>query len=176
MDWLVFRLGQSGGVAVFQNKFPHFPCMKLKQFVIAADGSVNQRGLNYYLESRIAYFSEYVQDNWVAEVFGTDNYHLELELKGEEVTSWSCDCPYDLGEICKHLIALGHAILEEKERRQFAETHQVNQKMLSMPSFAEIVGATGAEFEKADLEKFIAEYGKHRSDFRAAFQEWFVKK
>lgn len=150
--------------------------MKLKQFVVAADPAVNQRGLNYYLESRISYFSEYKPGLWVAEVTGMDEYHLQVELKGEKVKSWACDCPYDMGDICKHLIALGHAILEEQERRQFAETHQVNQKMLSAPSFAKLVETSGTQVEQADLMAFIAEWGKHRSDFRAAFQEWFVEK
>lgn len=38
---------------------------------------------------------------------------MEVEIANGEVTDWSCDCPYDWGDTCKHVAAVLFAIREE---------------------------------------------------------------
>ena len=149
--------------------------MVLSQFVVSAFPDVNRRGLDYYYASRIASFSEYRPGWWVAEVEGTDTYQLEIHLDQQTVTQYACSCPYDQGPVCKHLIALGHAILEEQQRRDFAEKHRVDQKMLSEPSFHELVQEKMARWGPKGLAAFVSEYGRHNAAFRRAFQNWDAK-
>ena len=53
-------------------------------------------------------------DTWTAEVEGNDLYSVEIQFSGDEIISWNCDCPYDGGDICKHVVAF---LLYIKENR-----------------------------------------------------------
>ena len=72
-----------------------------------------QRGMNYYDGDAVIDLDEVAPDEWVATVQGTDEYIVELSLKGREVRSWSCECPYDGGDICKHVVAVVLAIRDK---------------------------------------------------------------
>ena len=69
-----------------------------------------QRGVDYYDNDAVIDLDEMALGEWVATVEGTDEYLVELSLKGREVQSWSCECPYDGGDICKHVVAVVLAI------------------------------------------------------------------
>ncbi|MCW7946602.1 hypothetical protein AAW14_32485 [Streptomyces hygroscopicus] len=58
-----------------------------------------------------------VGDGWVtASVHGTERYEVELTLDGPGGLVGECDCPYGLeGNFCKHLVALGLAVLAQRE-------------------------------------------------------------
>ncbi|MDR1705843.1 MAG: SWIM zinc finger domain-containing protein, partial [Clostridiales bacterium] len=43
-------------------------------------------------------------------VEGSDAYSVGVTLKDGEITDCSCDCPYDWGEYCKHLVAVFYAL------------------------------------------------------------------
>ena len=65
-----------------------------------------QRGMDYYDDNAVIDLEEVSPGEWVATVEGTVDYEVELSLNGREVESWSCDCPYDGGDICKHVVAV----------------------------------------------------------------------
>jgi hypothetical protein len=60
-------------------------------------------------------------DTWTADVYGTDDYTVEVDIEDGEVTDWSCDCPYDWGDICKHVAAVLFAIREEAPEKPVAK-------------------------------------------------------
>ena len=72
-----------------------------------------QRGMDYYDDDAVIDLDEMAPGEWVATVEGTDEYLVELSLKGREVQSWSCECPYDGGDICKHVVAVVLAIRDK---------------------------------------------------------------
>lgn len=41
-----------------------------------------------------------------AVVQGSDGYTVRVRVKGSTVTEHVCDCPYDPGPVCKHVVAL----------------------------------------------------------------------
>ena len=53
--------------------------------------------------------------HWFASVHGSEIY--EVAIKGiRSIKEWDCDCPYDRGPICKHVVAVLYAIRLEKTK------------------------------------------------------------
>ena len=64
------------------------------------------RGYDYYFDDRVEDLR--INSNRVkAVVNGTDYYHVEIKLKGNQIIGMSCDCPYAQdGHNCKHMAAV----------------------------------------------------------------------
>ena len=87
------------------------------------------RGYDYYFDDRVE--DLHINSNRIkAVVHGTDFYHVEIKLKGNQIIGMSCDCPYAQdGHNCKHMAA----VLYEWQLR---ETHPVidNSKLVKEAS------------------------------------------
>lgn len=64
------------------------------------------RGYDYYFDDRVEDLR--INSNRIkAVVNGTDFYHVEIKLNGNQIIGMSCDCPYALdGHNCKHMAAV----------------------------------------------------------------------
>ncbi len=86
----------------------------LSDFDTLVPPKIYSRGEEYYEEGAVFDLHEESEGEWVASVRGTEDYRVEIELKGGQIESWYCDCPYD-GTICKHVVAVVLAIRENRE-------------------------------------------------------------
>jgi uncharacterized Zn finger protein len=69
-----------------------------------------QRGLAYYREGAVEMLQR-KGDVVNAVVLGRERYRVEIGLKGDEITDWSCDCPYaSEGTPCKHMAAVFYGL------------------------------------------------------------------
>ena len=75
-----------------------------------------QRGMDYYEDGAVVALEETSPGEWTATVEGAECYTVEISLDGDEVEAWECDCPYDMGDICKHVVAVVIAIRKEREK------------------------------------------------------------
>jgi uncharacterized Zn finger protein len=50
-------------------------------------------------------FLENAAGEFEAVFVGTEDYNAQLKTKNDTVTEHRCDCPYDLGPVCKHVVA-----------------------------------------------------------------------
>jgi hypothetical protein len=74
-----------------------------------------ERGFDYFMEEAVTQLAN-IGNTWTADVEGTEVYRVEVELaKEDQLDNWFCDCPYDQGPVCKHVIALLFAIREQAE-------------------------------------------------------------
>lgn len=64
------------------------------------------RGYDYYFDDRVE--DLHINSNRIkAVVHGTDFYHVEIKLNGNQIIGMSCDCPYAQdGHNCKHMAAV----------------------------------------------------------------------
>ena len=92
---------------------------KINQHVIEKlfPSHIYARGLNYYHGGRVHGLSYNRQKEiWFAEVRGTDNYYVEVdlsEMNNGRIQTY-CDCPaFDMYESCKHLVAVMLQFAEE---------------------------------------------------------------
>lgn len=73
---------------------------------------VFDRGAAYYYEDDAVGRITQKGDTYKAKVRGTETYHVELTVQLSGPPQIHCDCPYDHGDVCKHGIALGLAVLD----------------------------------------------------------------
>jgi hypothetical protein len=71
-----------------------------------------ERGSAYYYEDDAVGRISRTGDTFKAKVAGTEIYRVELTIRPRKPPKIYCDCPYDYGDVCKHGIALGLAVLD----------------------------------------------------------------
>lgn len=71
------------------------------------------RGAEYHQDGYVSVFNR-TETGMEAEVKGTEVYHVEIELEGENVIHMTCDCPHaESGNNCKHMAAVLFRFEEE---------------------------------------------------------------
>jgi hypothetical protein len=78
----------------------------LNQFEQIIDENILKRGLAYFKNEAITDFTEISKGEYEAVVSGTEDYTVHLEVKNNTVFEHHCDCPYDFGPVCKHVVAV----------------------------------------------------------------------
>jgi len=71
------------------------------------------RGKEYFRNNAVEELRKGNNDEWEAMVSGTSDYEILIQLNGEEIVEWKCDCPYENGPVCKHVVAVLFAISNE---------------------------------------------------------------
>lgn len=80
----------------------------IQQFLDGVDPKILARGKDYYRAGQVESI-EWDGCHVTAEVSGSDvePYLVEIDFtKDGKVADWSCDCPYDWGDVCKHTVAV----------------------------------------------------------------------
>ncbi len=81
--------------------------MNLEDFENYIDYKILARGRNYFEDGRVLRVEEIRHNVYLAKVDGTKLYSVEIELDDEgDILDTVCDCPYDMGEYCKHQVAV----------------------------------------------------------------------
>src|SRR5690554_6589134 len=77
----------------------------LNEFEQAIDPVILERGLAYYQNNLVIDFVEIATGEYEANVLGTLEYTVRLEIENNTIVGHECDCPYDMGPVCKHAVA-----------------------------------------------------------------------
>ena len=125
-----------------------------------------ERGLDYYHNGAVTELQEVSSGNWLARVEGMELYTVEVSLNGDEVEAWDCDCPYDMGDICKHIVAVLLAIREEKENTYLNIESTTIIENEEDVSFADIMKLAKDE----DIRTFIENYSLNDEYFLKNYQ------
>ncbi|AFL83674.1 hypothetical protein Belba_1033 [Belliella baltica DSM 15883] len=78
----------------------------LNEFEQLIDETILKRGLAYFKGGAITDFSEISNGEYEAIVSGTEDYTVQLEVENNAIIEHNCDCPYDMGAVCKHVVAV----------------------------------------------------------------------
>jgi hypothetical protein len=93
--------------------------VKLIDFEQAIDNRILKRGLDYFHQGHVVSLGTKDKKKYQARVDGSEVYRVEISLNlNDEIEESYCDCPYDLGEFCKHEAAVLFAL---KNRKTFGE-------------------------------------------------------
>jgi len=84
----------------------------LDDFESYVPAQIQARGLAYFNERAVERLEETAKGQWEAVVAGGEDYEVAITLTGKQVKAWSCDCPYDGGPVCKHVVAVLYALRE----------------------------------------------------------------
>ena len=80
--------------------------LTLKNFKELVDPVIVVRGLEYYGGDSVHNLKKMAHGLWKAIVQGTANYRVSIYANRSVIVSWGCNCPYDKGPVCKHVVAV----------------------------------------------------------------------
>ena len=84
----------------------------LSNFESVIDHALVKRGRRYWQHGLVQNLEEIEDGKWTAQVEGTQVYEVRISISDDAVTDYNCTCPYDLGPVCKHEVAMLYAIQE----------------------------------------------------------------
>ncbi len=84
----------------------------LHQFESYLPKDICRKGHEYFEEDAVDNLTQ-DGDMWEADVYGSDEYVVQITMDGNSVEGWECDCPYDYGPVCKHVAAVLYAIRQD---------------------------------------------------------------
>lgn len=87
------------------------PLFEFEQIV---DETILKRGLSYFKSGSITDISEITAGEYEAIVSGSEDYTVQLKINENIITEHQCDCPYDMGPVCKHIIAVVFYLLQDE--------------------------------------------------------------
>lgn len=144
------------------------------------------RGEEYYEEGAVKELEETDSGKWEATVCGTDEYNIDIWLEENEIVDWNCDCSYDEGDICKHVIAALFAIrARKKETGKSCSSKESTQKV----RWIEIVNSeiieenslsnnewqqTIVSLQQKELSDFVLKYAHINATFKEALLKKFA--
>lgn len=78
----------------------------LENFEQKVEPKIVARGLEYYRDDDVKKLEKVGENEFSAMVFGTEKYDVFVKLDGSLITEYGCNCPYDWGDTCKHVVAV----------------------------------------------------------------------
>ena len=91
----------------------------IKQWKELFKAHILERGLNYYEMGAVNSLKR-TDRGYTAEVEGSEEYQVEIELEDEYISDMTCDCPYAYdGNNCKHMAAVLYEIENGKADTTF---------------------------------------------------------
>lgn len=148
--------------------------MTLQDFEKQIDSVILKRGKEYFNNDSVEFLEEIKKGYWTANVSGTDEYTVEIQLDSKDsIKKCFCDCPYDYGDICKHIIAVLYAISEEKiiyiAPKSASKAKEPKQRK---PSFDVLL----SKIELKEFQDFIKQYSQINKTFKDQFELYFSEK
>lgn len=131
------------------------------------DETILKRGFDYFKKGYISDFTEVSTGEYEATISGTEDYSVLLEIKSNTVVAHSCDCPYDMGPVCKHVAATIFYLQQD--------ILDIDKKPASKPrakrtkSVAQQIKELLKTISHDELMLFIEENSKSDKKFRATF-------
>lgn len=145
--------------------------MHLEDFQQHIDPIIVDRGFEYFFDDLVNGPELNSNGRWTATVYGTDRYRVQIQTdpeNGGEIIGWQCDCPYDHGPICKHVVA----VLFKMDNKLETEPDSSDESKEGSPK-----GEIRNIFEKTsreDLQKFIQDCIASDDQFENRFIAYFA--
>lgn len=148
--------------------------MTLQDFESQIDSVILKRGIKYFNNDCVEFLEETKKGFWTANVSGTDEYSIEIQLgSNDSIKKCYCDCPYDYGDICKHIVAVLYAISEKKVIDITPKSaNKKNEPKGRKPSFNVLL----SKIELVEYQDFIKQYSQINKTFKDQFELYFSEK
>lgn len=140
----------------------------LNEFEQYIDETILKRGLAYFEKDHVTAFTEISKGLYEALVEGTEEYTVFLHIKNNIIVENRCNCPYDLGPVCKHVAAVifylqqdnilevdSNAVSKPRKKKTKPVTVQVRELLKTIPH--------------NELMRFVEEHCKNDRKFRNVF-------
>ncbi|OYU83079.1 MAG: hypothetical protein CFE24_12995 [Flavobacterium sp. BFFFF2] len=139
----------------------------LSEFEQLIDEAILKKGFTYFMDGAITEFSEISNGEYEAIVSGTEEYIVQLEIKNNTIIAQNCDCPYDFGPVCKHVVAV--IFFMQREELDLNQTPINKQKNKKVKSVNQQVKELLKNISHNELIGFVEESCKKNKKFKNSF-------
>jgi len=144
--------------------------MTFNDFEKNIDREILKRGYSYFQNGRVISIDEVDTGQWEAEVEGTEVYNVSIRTDKFEIEDWDCDCPNDMGPVCKHIVAFIYSLAKELEIEKMQPDEKHNTKNSNKNKIENIL----KKVSKEELQNFILEQFKNERSLRNSFIAYFA--
>ena len=153
----------------------HIPLRHFEDYI---DETILRRGLSYFKNGQVHEPDEIRTGEYEAIVEGTEDYTVRMTIKNGAITEHVCNCPYDMGPVCKHLVAvifyLQQDELELTQKPAKAKSASPK-KTKKRKTVAEQVDELLEKTTHDELKQFVREQATLNAAFRNQFLSSFVR-
>ncbi len=153
----------------------HIPLRHFEDYI---DETILRRGLSYFKNGQVHEPDEIRTGEYEAIVEGTEDYTVRMTIKNGAITEHVCNCPYDMGPVCKHLVAvifyLQQDELELTQKPAKAKSASPK-KTKKRKTVAEQVDELLEKTTHDELKQFVREQATLNAGFRNLFLSFFVQ-
>ncbi len=144
----------------------------LNEFEHIIDETILIRGLSYFKEGFVTEFSEITNGEFKANVSGSEEYTVNLKVKNDIIIEHNCDCPYDMGPVCKHIVA-SIFYLKQDELNLYQQHLPLVKKKKNKTVYQQLKEVLD-KVSHQDLKEFIHEQSKTDRQFSNMFLARFA--
>ena len=143
----------------------------LKEFEQHIEETILQRGYQYFKKGLVNEPEEIGHGEYEAIVEGTNQYTVQVSIKNDVITEYVCSCPYDMGPICKHVVAVIFLLqqnelnLNVKAKKNKGEVKKIKKKKTVSEQVDELL----EKLSHDNLKDYIKEQCVKDSSFRQLF-------
>ena len=155
--------------------------LTLKNFETHINAKIVDRGEDYFLDGFVRNFERGDDEIYTAIVSGTSDYRVSIRLDKAKVVEHNCECPYDLGPVCKHTVAVLYAIRDSQEERSSKpvkkpEKSKKKKAKTQHEKIAEIYSNLSKEELQEYIESLFATNQLKRRDFIMSYTHLLSEK
>ncbi|HEY5123459.1 MAG TPA: hypothetical protein VIK14_06955 [Ignavibacteria bacterium] len=141
----------------------------LNQFEEFIDETILKRGLSYFKKGYINQPEEISPGYFETIVKGTEDYTVHIRIKKGVITDYDCNCPYDMGPVCKHIAGMIFYLQEDELGIEQSQKEKSSKQTIKRKTVTEKVSDLLGKLSYEDLKYFISEQCLKDSAFRQTF-------
>lgn len=145
----------------------------LRHFEEYIDEPILKRGLSYFKKGFVHEPAEIRPGDYEAVVEGSEEYTVKLSIRNGVITEHSCDCPYDMGAVCKHVAAVIFYLEQEelgltqsKKKGSSKKAKPSSSKPSRRKTIAQQVDNLLDKVTPDELTLFVREHAAKNAQFR----------
>jgi hypothetical protein len=152
----------------------------LQSFEVQISKTILERGKAYYDIGNVIEVQLFTKDIYKAEIEGTERYEVSVEVVQGEILEYACNCPYNRGPICKHVVASLYHLREvefsaEEEETVALPSKKVSSKNVKKKTIKEELEALLAEITTDELQAFVLEKALNDTSFRRLLKTSLIR-
>jgi uncharacterized Zn finger protein len=137
--------------------------MNFPAFETQIERKILDRGFDYYENNNVIDVENLGNGEFSAVVEGSENYEVFVEISKGKVVEHSCDCPYDWGDVCKHVVAVLYYIRDTEILGESADKEGVKSQLQLIID----------DMSEQDIRDYVLFYALRNRQFREDFTEEF---
>ncbi len=118
--------------------------MDIRHFESEIDRTILERGYVYYIDENILEVFCQGKNQYLVQVEGSEVYEVEVTIdESGRIERSVCDCPYELGPVCKHEVAAYYELRDILDNESDIEV--VQKPTVTHPNLTEVLSALSKE-------------------------------